>query len=42
MCGILNWLHNQDKMFYAGGGISILPGHWKKYVGVKGEHLEIE
>jgi hypothetical protein len=27
-CCLLNWLHSQDKIFYA-AGISNLPGQWK-------------
>jgi hypothetical protein len=37
-CGVLNWLHNQDKTIY-GTGINNFPGWWKKYVSVNRECL---
>jgi histone-lysine N-methyltransferase SETMAR len=38
-CNILNWLHGQDKTFYA-AGMGNLPGQWIKCVSVKGEYLD--
>jgi hypothetical protein len=40
-CGVLNWLHSQDKTFSA-TGISDLPGWEKKCVTVEGEYFEME
>jgi hypothetical protein len=35
---VLNWLHSQDKIFYA-AGISNLPWQWTKCGSAKGEYL---